>query len=103
MASFQKLTRPSIKKLAPGKRVTEHGITFERQPNGDGIYSVNIMVDRIRIHRVIGRESDGTTRSQCETFIESRARLLARTDLPCRREGKSPSHLLTRQTGTSRS
>jgi hypothetical protein len=28
------------------------------------------MVDGQRIHRVIGRESDGTTRTQAEDFIE---------------------------------
>ncbi len=38
------------------------------------------MVDGQRIHRVIGRGSDGTTRSQCESFIEK-----ARTDA---REGR---------------
>jgi len=38
-------------------------------PDGDVRYSVNIMVDGQRIHRVIGRESDGTTRTQAEAFI----------------------------------
>ena len=71
MASFEKLTRPNLRKLPAGQKLTEHGITFERLANGDGIYAVNIMVDRVRIHRVIGRESDGTTRTQCETFIET--------------------------------
>jgi integrase len=71
VATFQRLTRPNINKLSSGGRITEQGITFERLRNGDGIYSVNIMVDRVRIHRVVGRESDGTTRSQCEMFIES--------------------------------
>jgi hypothetical protein len=71
MGTFQKLTRPNIKRLLAGHKLTEHGIIFERLPNGDGIYSVNIMVDRIRIHRVIGRESDGTTRTQCELFVET--------------------------------
>lgn len=71
MAMFQKLTRPNLRKLAPGQKLIENGIAFERLPNGDGIYTVNIMVDRVRIHRVIGRESEGTTRTQCETFIES--------------------------------
>jgi integrase len=79
MALFQKLTRARLKKLRAGERLTEHGVTFERLPNGDGLYSVNIMVDRVRIHRVIGRESEGTTRTQCETFIES-TRTAARED-----------------------
>lgn len=68
--TFTKLTRPSIRKLIPGNKLSEHGITFERQTNGDGVYTVNIMVDGQRIHRVIGRESEGTTRSQAEEFIE---------------------------------
>lgn len=68
--TFTKLTRTSMRKLACGKNISEHGITFERQVNGDGVYTVNIMVDGQRIHRVIGRESDGTTRTQAEEFIE---------------------------------
>ena len=79
MAAFIKLTRPNLKKLVAGGKVTEHGITFERLASGDGIYSVNIMVDRVRIHRVIGRESDGTTRTRCELFIET-TRTAARDD-----------------------
>ena len=53
--------------------------TFERTSKGDGIYSVNVMVDRTRIHRVIGRESDGTTRTQCEVWID-KIRTAARED-----------------------
>ncbi|PTQ79007.1 hypothetical protein [Nitrosomonas ureae] len=54
--TFNKLTRPSMRKLASSEKLNEHGITFERQNNGDGVYTVNIMVDGQRIHRVIGRE-----------------------------------------------
>lgn len=79
MVAFVKLTRPNVRKARAGQKLTEHGITFERLANGDGCYSVNIMVDRVRIHRVIGRESDGITRTQCETFIES-TRTAARQD-----------------------
>lgn len=68
--TFQKLTRPSMRKLGAGDAITEHGITFARLANGDGVFSVNIMVDRQRVHRVIGRESEGVTRSQAERFIE---------------------------------
>jgi integrase len=71
MAShFKKLSRPSIRKILPGDKTTERGITFERLRNGDGLYSVNVMVDGQRIHRVIGRESEGVTRTQAEQFIE---------------------------------
>jgi len=72
---FQKLSRTNTRKLLPGHKLTEHGISFERLKSGDGRYSVNIMVDGIRIHRVIGRESEGVTRKQAEDFIEQ-----ARTD-----------------------
>jgi len=68
--TFSKLTRTAMRKLAPGEKVNEHGITFERQANGDGVFTVNVMVDGQRIHRVIGRETDGTTRTQAEEFIE---------------------------------
>ena len=67
--TFSRLSRPLIKKLPRGEKISEHGITFERLADGDGIYTVNIMVDGKRIHRVIGRESDGTTRTQAEEFI----------------------------------
>ncbi len=59
-----------MRKLGAGDTITEHGITFSRLGNGDGVFSVNIMVDRQRVHRVIGRESEGVTRSQAERFIE---------------------------------
>ncbi len=67
---FRKLSRPSMRRLAPGEKITEHGITFERIANGDGVFSVNVMADGQRIHRVLGRESEGVTRTQAEEFIE---------------------------------
>ena len=67
---FKKLARPSLRSLRAGKSLTEHGISFERIASGDGVFSVNVMVDGRRIHRVIGRESDGVTRRQAEQFIE---------------------------------
>jgi|LGVF01.2.fsa_nt_gb integrase len=68
--AFAKLTRPAMRKLKAGGIINEHGIAFERLSSGDGVFVVNIMVDGQRIHRVIGRESDGTTRTQAEEFIE---------------------------------
>ncbi len=73
--SFSKLTRPAMRTLARGATITEHGIIFRRDASGDGVFSVNVMVDRQRIHRVIGRETDGVTRQQAEDFIAG-----ARTD-----------------------
>lgn len=68
-ATFKKLTRPTLRKLDQGAKITEHGITFERLLSGDGLFTVNVMVDGQRIHRTIGKESDGTTRTQAEEFI----------------------------------
>jgi integrase len=68
--SFLQLDRRSIRLLKPGEKISEHGITAERLADRDVRYSVNIMVDGKRIHRVIGRESEGVTRTQCEEFIE---------------------------------
>ena len=85
---FSKLTRRAMRALSPGHTISELGIVFHRPPSGDGVFSVNIMVDRRRIHRVIGRESDGITRQQAEDFVSS-ARTDAmreRLDLPERRK-----------------
>lgn len=68
--SFRKLTRPLMRNLKVGYTINEYGITFQRKLNGDGVFIINIMVDGKRIHRVIGCESDGTTRTQAEEFIE---------------------------------
>jgi integrase len=69
--AFKKLTRPNIRKTVAGEKLVEHGICFERLANGDGTYSVNVMVDGQRVHRVIGRESERTTRTQAEQFIST--------------------------------
>ena len=69
---FTHPTRPAIGGLKPGERITERGITAECLADGDTRYSVNLMVDGERIHRVIGRASESVTRGQCEQFIEAR-------------------------------
>ena len=81
---FAKLTRPAARALGAGGKLAEHGIIAERQKNGDLRFTVNIMVDGQRIHRVVGRESEGVTREQAERLIE-RLRTEARSgrlDLP---------------------
>lgn len=67
---FQILNRTNTRKLEPGQRLQEHGITFERLANGDGKWSVNLRIDGQRVHRHLGKESAGVTREQCEQFIE---------------------------------
>lgn len=68
--TFKKLDRKNIRALPPERELREHGITFKRCLDGDGIYSINIMVDGVRIHRIVGKESEGTTRKQAEEYIE---------------------------------
>ena len=67
---FTLLDRPAIRRLAAGGKIIEHGITAERLADGNVRWSVNVMVDGVRIHRVIGKESDRITRTTCEEFIE---------------------------------
>lgn len=67
---FTRLTRPAIRALEASQRIHEHGVTAEKQANGDVRYSVNVMVDGQRVHRVVGRESEGVTREQAERYIE---------------------------------
>ncbi len=83
---FLKLTRPAIRALKGGEKITEGGITAERASDGDVRYSINVMVDGERIHRTVGTEGDGTTRTQAEELIEgirTKARE-GRLDLPSR-------------------
>jgi integrase len=74
-SKFSKLTRVNIRKLPAGGMLMEHGVIFKRLESGDGRYTVNIMVDGQRIHRVIGKESEGVTRRHAEDFVQQ-----ARTD-----------------------
>ncbi len=67
---FTKLSRSSIKGLTAGSRLTEHGIEVTRLADGDLRYAINIMVDGERIHRVVGKESEGVRREQAERQIE---------------------------------
>lgn len=76
---FQKLTRPAVRALAVGQTITEHGIAAKRVGPGQVRYSINVMVDGERIHRVIGYSSDGVTREQAERAIET-LRTRARED-----------------------
>lgn len=67
---FTKLTRANMRALPAGEDITENGIIYFKLPNGDGRFEINIMVNRKRIHRAIGKESEGTTREYVESVIE---------------------------------
>lgn len=66
---FIRIKRSNQRQLKSGEKLEEHGITFERLSNGDGRFKINIMVDGQRIHRVVGKESEGVTRLQAEELI----------------------------------
>ena len=42
---FTRLDRPSIRRLKPGERVTEHDITAERLQNGDTRFDAKQITD----------------------------------------------------------
>jgi len=94
---FKKLDRDGLRRLAPGQSAIEHGVTAKRLADGDLRYSVNIMVDGERIHRVIGLESKGVALRNCEDFMKAahtKARE-ERLDLPSGRK----THISFREAG----
>jgi integrase len=64
------LGRDAVKALQSGAAITDGGMTAIRLPDGDIRWSINIMVSGRRIHRVIGRESEGVGRADCLAFVE---------------------------------
>jgi len=67
---FVKLTRLAMRALEPGKRIVEHGIIYEKLKSGDGRFEMCIQVNGKRMHRVVGNESEGITRTHAEEAIE---------------------------------
>ena len=64
------LGRDAVKGIGPGGTLSEGGVTATRLVDGDIRWSVNVMISGRRIHRVIGRESEGVSRTDCVAFIE---------------------------------
>jgi len=87
MSNKVPLNRPNIRALRKGGRIIDKGIIAEKLEDGrDGNvrYKINIMVDGVRHHRVIGTSRDGVTLTQAQEAIETlrtRARE-ERLDLP---------------------
>jgi integrase len=63
------LSRARLRKLGVGESVSSRGVTYTRLANGDGRWSVNVMVRRVRHHIVVGLESEGYTLTQCTDVI----------------------------------
>ena len=80
MTAFTKLTRSAQRALKPGQSISEHGITYTRTANGDGRWSVNVMVARRRHHQVVGLESEGYTRTQAEDVVAALKAAITLTD-----------------------
>jgi integrase len=91
MAEKVFLTRKTLRSLRKGEQITARGIKAEKLENGvegDVRYSINIMVDGARHHRIIGKSSEGVSLTQAQEAIEAlrtRARE-ERLDLPKRRK-----------------
>ena len=57
---FSRLTRTAIRGLTePDRQISEHGITFKRLANGDGRYSINVMVDGSESIELLGLRAMG--------------------------------------------
>lgn len=70
MPTFVRLTRAALRALPVGSRLSEHGIIYEKLPGGDGKFSIQLRIDGQKVHRAIGRESEGATRGDAESVIE---------------------------------
>ena len=64
------LTRPNLRKLRVGKSASAAGVVYTKL-DGDGRWSINVMVNRVRHHVVVGLESEGYTKTQCEDLISN--------------------------------
>jgi len=61
--------RSNLNKLLPGEVVRQDGIIFTKLSDGDGRWSVNVLVRGRRHHRVLGLQSQGYTLTQAKEFI----------------------------------
>jgi len=64
------LSRDAVKALKTGASISEGGITAKRLADGDIRWTVNVMISGRRVHRVIGKASEGVDRAACIAFIE---------------------------------
>jgi len=85
---FTRLTQASMRSLPSGKKLTEHGIEYEKLSSGDGIFRLNIQINGKRTHRAVGRESEGITLTKCLAIKEQLATKARedRLDLPAARK-----------------
>jgi integrase len=70
MSKEKNLTATIMKKLKAGEKASENGLTFKRLAGGDGVFEMNKMVNRERIHRILGKESEGMTITTAKALME---------------------------------
>ena len=63
-----KTSRSNLRKLLPGQTVSKNGVTYTRLEN-DGRWSINVMINRVRHHLVVGLASEGFTKTQADEII----------------------------------
>ena len=68
---YKIITAAKVKALPPREKLSEHGVVVQRTVKGDLIWRAAIMVDGKRIHRTVGKASDGVTRGHVEAAIET--------------------------------
>jgi integrase len=91
------LSRTQIRKLMPGQSISARGVSAEKLSNGDVRFSVNLMVDRRRVHKAIGLESDGFTLSDAEDFAADTRSKTRRGNLDLPKGRKAPKSIPTFQ------
>lgn len=70
MKSSNPFNRNNLNQLPIGKTICHKGIIYKKLSDGDGRWTINSMVDGQRIHRVIGKDSNGTTLTTVKIALE---------------------------------
>ncbi|MGE8132714.1 tyrosine-type recombinase/integrase [Novosphingobium subterraneum] len=68
---YRVLTPTAVRQLKVGETIREHHIAVMKL-EGDERWRVEFMFHGERVHRTVGRSSEGWTRSRCEAYIEAR-------------------------------
>ena len=67
--AFAKMTRTAMRALNPGQRIVENGLIYEKLKDGDARFECCIRVNKKRVRRSFGKESEGMTRRKAEALI----------------------------------
>ena len=86
--TFSKLTRVAMRRLPIKGTISEHGISFSRAAAGDGVFTVNIMVDGQRIHRVVGKRVGRDDRTRRRNTLNASAKTRRTTAWCSRKDGR---------------